>query len=1128
MKLTMAFVCLFSIGVYANSKAQSVNLSLKNAALEEVLQEIGRQTDFRFFYSDKLMQQAAPVTVQVKHGELDEVLKQLLTERKLTYKKIARTITILKEEQDKRQDIRVHGVVRDSLGTLSGVSVICKEQPNIGTTTNDKGEFTLTVPESTTLIFRFMGYAQQEKLATVGQPLQIIMVPAENLMNEVVVTALGISKEKRQIAYAVQEVKGEALNVARESNVAANLVGKVAGLRVTPKSTLFASPQISLRGAKTTIVIDGVPAPEDFDMWSLNADDIEDVTVLKGTASSALYGSVAQNGAIMITTKKGKGGKAGVELAYNTSTQFQAGFLRIPETQHDYGMGFNGEYAFVDGKGGGVNDAYGYVWGPKLNQPDPNTASGFIEIPQYNSPVDPNTGKLVPLPWITRGQDNLKNFLNNGLLTTHNVSFAGTTDKTDYRISLSHVYQKGQVPNTKLNSTSINLAGSLKISEKLRAEATLSYNKQYSPNYPTSGYSPDNYLYNIVLWMGPEVNIKDMRQYWRPDREGLEQLTYNYSWYNNPWFLAYEKERAYTNDVLVSQANLKYTINDDLKFMVRGGITSNFANSDLKTPYSYINYGTDAAPYGNYWLQKQNEMRLVTDALLTYNKTFLKDFNITASVGASSRLDHFNNLSSQTMGGLSVPGWYNLANSRNPVKSENTLTEKQVYGLYGYVDLDYKSMATLSITGRNDWTSALQSPNNSYFYPSASLSLIVSEMVKLPEAISLVKLRGAVTDATTDVSPYSTLQTYEIGDRWNGTPSLNLPGALRPPGLKPNKTIAQEYGAELRFLNNRIGLDMSYFNYDLTNNVVEVPLSLASGYSLIQMNGDKYRRRGIELVLSGTPVQTDNFRWNTIANYSRLRNTVLEYFGGEEIRGGVKVGERTDIYRGWAWQKSPDGQIVHENGIPQYINQEVNLGHTLPNWEFGFINNFNYKNFGLSIAIDGKIGGKLYNGVEAKMFEGGMHPATANHYRDDAYAGEKTYLAGGVEQTGGSATYDAQGNITSDTRTFAPNTTPVNYVDWVFATYTNGIDEANLYNRTYVKLREITLSYNMPAKLLSKTPFKAVSFSLVGRNLFLWSKVPFIDPDGYVDTALDPGGFDTTEIAEPTTRNIGFNLNLKF
>ncbi len=490
MKLTIIFI-LFAVGLHATTRGQQINLSVKQMRLESVLKKISQQTDYKFFYSTDLINKVEPINLTVEQASLEETLEKILIPRGLGYQKMSRTITIT--ATNTLQQIEVSGTVNDGKGPISGVNIYTKANNKIGTRTDSEGKFSLKIPSNATLVFSFLGYEKKE-IVVKDRELHVVLNPISNAMAEVVVTALGINKEKRKVAYAAQEVKGESLSVAREPNVASSLVGKVAGLQIKTKSTLFENPEITLRGGNATIVIDGVPAPDGFNMWSINADDIENITVLKGTASSALYGSVAQNGAIMITTKKGKGGKAGIELTYNSSTEFQAGFLRIPKTQQDYGMGFNGKYAFVDGKGGGINDAYGYVWGPKLNQPDPSTASGFVEIPQYNSPLDPETNKLKPLPWISRGKENLNNFLTNGLITTHNLSVAGSTDKSDYRVSLSHLYQKGQVPNTTLNSTTLSLAGKLKLNSKLEAEATLSYNRQYSPNYPNSDYSPDNYL----------------------------------------------------------------------------------------------------------------------------------------------------------------------------------------------------------------------------------------------------------------------------------------------------------------------------------------------------------------------------------------------------------------------------------------------------------------------------------------------------------------------------------------------------------------------------------------------------------------------------------------------------------
>lgn len=1151
--VAVLFFLLFVSAGYAFEQ-EKASLGFKKTSLESVLKKVEDAYKVEFTYDPAIIKTIAPVDLEKKERTLHELLEAIAGQTGLKFMKVGNLIGVQKVSGSfvvetiaavEKAEVTVTGKVADAEGRpLSGASVQVNAK-NKGTLTNEAGTFSIAVETGEVISISMVGYDTQEIKIEKSIELNIVLQLTNRALNEVVVTALGVKKEKKKVAYAIQEVQGTALQKAPETNVANNLVGKVAGLSIYTKSTLFENPEVYIRGQSTLIVIDGVPTQTDF--WNINPNDVESVNVLKGTAAAALYGSLGINGAIMITTKKGKGGVNGTEISYNTTTQFQAGFLRVPETQTQYGMGWNGYYAFVDGKGGGGwYDDYGYVWGPKLNNPNSTTESGFDEFPQYNSPYDAGTwyeftqngytdySHYKPIPWISRGQNNLKNFLNNEMSTSHNISISGKSDRSDYRISVSHVYQKGQVPNTKLNSTTVNLGGSLRITDKLRAEATLSYNKQYTPNYPTTGYGPNNYFYNILLWMGPDVDINDLRNYWQPAGgrtnssgtfipygvKDIQQSNYNYTWYNNPWFLANEYLRGYNNDVIVGQANATYDFTKDLQLLVRSGITTNNAFGDTKTPYSFINYGTDAAPLGNYSQTNSSNFLIVSDIMLTYKKTFLKDFNVTVSAAASQRFSQSKSLTGYTVGGLNVPGFYNLANSIvQPAGSLNNLTERQVSSVYGYADIGYKSMVYLSLTGRNDWTSTLQKPNNSFFYPSASLSIIGSEIVKLPSIISYFKLRASYANISTDVAPYYTIPTYNIGTPWNGSLSLNLPGTLIPPDIHPTTTISQEYGTELRFLKNRIGIDFTYFSYLEKNFPKEIPISQASGYNSILLNADEINRRGIEVVLTGTPVKTRDFRWDATINYSRLRRTVKSYYGGEDIRDGIKVGERTDVYRSWGWERSPDGKIVYgSNGFPQYIDHVINLGTYNPDWEIGFINNFSYKNFTLGISFDGRIGGVMYNGVEQKLYEGGMHTGTANSYRDDSYAGNATYVGDGVVVTEGSVEYDVQGNIVSDSRKFAPNTQAVKYIDWVFATYVNGVPDANMYKRTFVKLREITFTWNASKKLIEKTPFKGASISLTGRNLALWSDAPYMDPDGYEGTTL----------ADPSYRNIGVNLNLKF
>ena len=1055
-------------------------------------------------------------------------------------------------------DISVRGIVKDDKGNALAGASITEKGTNNSVVAGEQGNFTITVKDGAILVISYVGYEVQEVEATASRQLNIVLVRSDGSNAEVVVvTALGIRKEKNKISYSTQEVKGVALEKAPEANIANNLIGKVAGLNILSKTNLFENPEIYLRGKETLVVLDGVPTDKDnFDFWNLNPNDIENITVLKGTAAAALYGALGINGAIMITTKKGKSGSRGVEVSYNSTTQFQVGFLRVPETQDQYGMGWNGYFAFVNGKGGGGwYDDYGYVWGPKLNVPNSSTPSGFEEYPQYNSPFDPNTlfpftqagftdqSNYKPLPGVTRGKNNLKNFLNNELLTTHNISVAGKNENADYRISVTHMYQKGQVPNTKLNSTTVSLSGGIKVNEKLKLESTLSYNKQYSPNYPQTGYGANNFFYNILLWMGPDVDIRDLRDYWKPGGgrmessfipygvENVQQFNYNYTWYNNPWFLAYESLNGYDNDVITGQVNATYDITKGLSFFVRSGIITNNALSTLKTPKSYIYYG-GAEFDGNYSERRRNNFQIVTDALLTYNKTFLTDFSTTVSVGASSRYNSNSNLFSQT-NGLNVPVNYNLDNTIGAVRTTNRRAERKVNSAFGYIDVDYKKMIYLGVTARNDVTSTLQKPNNSYFYPSGSLGIIPSSMFRLPAFVSFAKIRGSWAQVSTDnviVDPadpnniynnwYATLPVYQTGPRWNGTnASLNLPGTLIQRDIRPNTTFSQEYGAELRFLQNRVGIDFTYFTYTDKDFAITAPVSSASGYNYQLVNGDEINRKGIELVLTASPVRTKGIRWDITANYSKVHNYVKEYYGGDTIRNAVKVGERTDIFRDWDWERSPEGAIVYgSNGYPQYIDHQVNIGRTDPDFIFGITNNIAYKNLSLSFSFDGRIGGVMYNGLEQKLYEGGMHKGTANSLRDDAYAGNNTFIGEGVVVTSGAVEYDVQGRIISDTRKFAPNTTAVNYIDWIFATYVNGITGANMYKRSFVKLREVILSYSANPALIKKTPFTAASISITGRNLLLFTDVPFMDPDGYSGLSL----------AEPTYRNIGININLKF
>lgn len=1016
------------------------------------------------------------------------------------------------------QNFTVSGTVRDANAALPGVSIIEKGTTQ-GTTSDAEGKFTITVgsPEAV-LVFSFIGYRTIEVTVGSRSTIDVTMSEEVSTLEEVVVTALGVKREVKSLGYAVQSVEGQAVTKAREPNVINSLTGRVAGLEIRNQTDLFQDPGIRLRGAKPLIVIDGVPSV-DADIWKLNADDIETYSVLKGATASALYGSIGRNGAIMITTKRGRA-EQGTTVEVNSSTMFQPGFIRIPEVQTTYGNGNNGQYVYVDGSGGSLEGG-GWIWGPRLDQRDPTTPSGYWETPQYNSPVDPNTGELVPLPFISRGKNNVRNFFRTGMISTNNVSVSGAGDNGNFRVSASHAYQKGIVPNTQLNNTSFQVSGGYKLSKKLTSDASLTYNRQYTDNFPETGYGPNNYLYNLVLWTGPDIDVRDLRNYWKDGQEGLQQRHYNTSWYNNPYFQAYEYLRGYYRDNVFGQLKLDYNILPGLDLTMRTGLNQFALNRTWKEPKSYVAY--DYVSRGNFSLSTQNELNLNTDFIAQYSRQLNNDFVIRASAGGANRWRTLR-LQDQSTDGLVVPGFFNLSNSINPLRGSNSHQEQKVNSVYGTVDLEFSGGIFLGFTARNDWVSTLPVRNNSFFYPSASLSGVISDFVDLSTAhISFLKLRASwsrVSDgqirALDPEYPYQHISAYSPGVNWNNTPSLTFPSVLLNSNIKPETSDTYELGADIRFLQGRLGLDVALYRIRDFDNITSVPMSQASGYSSRLENGGEFLRKGIEVTITGSPVKTGTFSWDATLNLSQYRRYLESVYDGSDRIGFIKVGTRTDQIYGFSYSYTPGGYLIlMDNGFPQEDPFSRKLGYRDPDFVVGFQNTLTYRNFSLVISADGRIGGKMYSTTNQKMWWGGTHPGTVNQFRDDANNGIASYIAKGVTVVEGSVEYDAEGNIVSDTRVYAPNTTPVNYISWNINTSNAYLN--HYYDATFIKLREVTLTYNLPKALLSKTFMQQASVSFVGRNLLLWAEMPEVDPDP---------GFDNLQT--PSVRNVGFNVNFTF
>ncbi len=995
---------------------------------------------------------------------------------------------------------------------LYGVSIQTFDT-NRGTSTDKDGKFELYLEEPTKgLKVSYLGYATRRIILKDEGFLNIKLTSSVNDLDEVVVTALNIKKSKERIGYAVQEVEGKNLVKTQEPNVVSNLTGKVAGLTVFNTTEFFGNPGLTLRGESPLIVIDGVPNTS-TNLWELNGSDIESINVLKGPPASALYGSIGRNGAILITTKRGNE-NGGVQVEITSNTMFQTDFLRVPETQSQYGSGRNGIYVYSDGSGSG-QEGSGFSWGPRLDKPDPTTASGFVERVQFNSPVDPETGERIPIPWISRGKNNLENFFRTGIVNNNTVAVTAGNEKKNIRVSLGNRYQKGIIPNTELNNSNFSIAGRLK-HKKLTADVSLNYNKQQTDNIPEVAFSSQSYIYNLALWMGANVDVRDLKDYWVPGQEGYQQRHYSTSFYNNPYFLANEFNRGYYRDVTYGQLSLTYDFTDDLKLNLRNGFNYFSLDRTTEQPISFVRDFNRTQ--GNFSKSYNSEFEFNTDIYLNYERSLTDDINIRSTLGASN-LYRSSTASTVSTNGLNVPDFYNLANSRNALTGSNFDSESRISSAYATLDVDFLNSIYLGFTGRNDWVTTLPQENNSFFYPSVSLSYVASKMFELPAIISNLRLRGSWAEVSNASygGTYSHLESYNSGINWQNNASLTFPGNLISPDLDPQTSSAFEGGLVLGLLNNRLSFDTNLIFVRDFNNLTNVPISVASGFSSRLINANEFEKRGFELVARGSPIRNKDLSWDITLNLSQFRTYLTEIDQGENI-GQLEEGDRADKLFTTVWQQTPDGRdIIGNNGINVRDPFNRHIGFSDPDWVYGFLNTIKYKDFELFIGIDGREGGMAQSRTIRNMYWSGVHPETVNPFRAASSRGVSNYIADGVVVVDGSVEYDTDGNIVNDTREYAENTQVVNYEDYM-TTYHSRAYGNHYYDMSFIKLREVSLSYNISSKVLKNTFLKQATVSLIGRNLAVWSKVDYIDPDSGSDLSLQT----------PSMRNFGIHFNAKF
>ena len=720
---------------------------------------------------------------------------------------------------NQQSKIKITGTVVDQAGIpIIGANITVKNQTGTGTITDIDGRFTLEIPANSTLSISYIGYKNQEIRVTSSKPLTIKLQDDAEVLDEVVVTALGIKREEKALGYAVQKVSGDQLTTIKSVDVTSGLNGKIAGLKVENSTEFNEAPNLKLRGENPLIVIDGVPY-KNMSLRDIASDDIESIDVLKGATASALYGARGGSGAVMITTKRGK--EEGLQVTVNSSTMFNAGYLKLPEVQTSYSSGKNGIY----------NDNSSYVWGAKLDIGN--------EAMQYN----PYTQEREMTELTSRGKNNLKNFQELSFITNNNVSVTQKGKYGSIRTSLTHVYNKGQWPNEKLNKITYTVSGDMKY-KKFSSEAGITYNKRFYPNMGGSAYHGTGYIYNLLVWSGSEYDIRDYKNYWKIKDEQSNWWDRG-GWYDNPYYIANELTSSDNYDVVNAFVNASYDITSWLKLSLRSGADMYTEKSETKAPVGSVTGKGEKKGY--YSVYQKRGFSTNNDIMLTAEHKF-GDISVDGFVGGNIYYYQNDNLSSNTAGGLIIPGYYSLKASVDPAETSKTYNSKQTNSIYGKIGLAYKSAVFVEATGRNDWSSTLPEETRSYFYPAVSGSVVLSEFIKMPKVIDFWKIRGSWTTTKHDMDVYAINDVYSINtDVWDNMSAAYSPTTIRNSLLSPSQTRSYELGTAIHLFGNRLRLDYTYYNTLKFNNTRNAGLSSVSGYSNTQVNMDEEQvRQGFE------------------------------------------------------------------------------------------------------------------------------------------------------------------------------------------------------------------------------------------------------------------------------------------
>ena len=1017
----------------------------------------------------------------------------------------------------------VKGTVTDADGPLIGATVKVAGTTS-GTVTDFDGNFSIQCKPGATLEISYVGYKTISVKAQNG--MKVMMEADGKVLSEVVVTALGVKRDRKALGYGLEEVKGEDLTKAKETNVINSLSGKVAGLVVqNTAGGASGSTRVLLRGNtemagnnQPLYVVDGVPLDNTnfgsagegggYDLGdgisAINPDDIETMTVLKGPAASALYGSRASHGVILITTKKAEKDKISVE--YNGSFTIDSQLAKWDDIQQVYGMGYGGK--LPTSSTSGTNSS----WGPKAD----DFVYKYFDGEEHAFMMHPN---------------NASNFFRTGFTTQNSAILSVNSGKTGMRFSLTDMRNKDILPNTNMSRDNFNLRVNTSAGP-VDFDFTANYTREDVKNRPALGDSQSNVGKNLMT-LASTYDQAWLKNY--QDADGNYQNWNGNDQYNkNPYWDLYKNSNTSKKDVFRFTGKAIWNIDEHLK--IQGTVGTDINNMTFQ---DYIAKTTPGTPAGKLTDQIFNNRTLNAEILALYNNSW-GDFDVNATAGGN--IFKVNNKTITNIGlNQQMDGIVNIMNYQEQNVRES-MYQKQINSLYASASVGYKHTYYLEGTVRGDKSSTLPIDNNTYVYPSISGSLVFSEFIKNKNIINYGKVRASWAKVGSDTDPYQLALNYATGKySYSGYTIGMISNATQPnKDLKPTMTSSYELGLEMKFFHNRLSLDLTYYNQTSKDQILSLASTTTSGYAYRLINAGQIQNKGIEIALNGRVLQIKDFAWDAGVNFSKNTNKVKSLVDGMDyfelakaywcgVSVGAKVGENYGAIRGKDFQRTDDGQIIIDatSGLPLVDKEVKTIGNSSWDWTGGFYSTFTYKNFRLSAGFDVKVGADIYSMSMRSAYQTGKASQTLEG-RDEWYASEEAREAAGMtdEQwraSGNCKGFIAPGVIANGDGTYRPNDIPVN-PETYWKAIANNVQSAFVYDNSYVKCREITFGYNFPEKMLGKWA-KALSVSFVARNPFIvWKNIPNIDPDSSYNTS----GLGLEYGSLPSRKSYGINVNVKF